>query len=290
MTGLHAAIIMDGNGRWALAWGRSRMAGHEAGAAAVRRTVEAAPDLGIAVLTLFAFSSDNWKRPPREVGALMRLFRSFLAREARRCAERGARIVVIGRRDRLSGGLVRAIESAEAATAGATDFLLRIAIDYSARDAILGAARRIGDIGGQSELPSRELFARLLAEPHDRLPVPDVDLLVRTGGEQRLSDFLLWECAYAELVFTERMWPDFTGEDLAAAVAEFHARERRFGMVPPGPKTSGTEARGGIVGAGPRACPTPVVVPAALRGRAAAAGPPPPRRARGWPARSPRPP
>ena len=225
-AGLHAAIIMDGNGRWALARGRSRMAGHEAGAEAVRRTVEAAPGLGISVLTLFAFSSDNWKRPPAEVGALMRLFRAFLAREARRCAERGVRIVVLGRRDRLPAGLVRAIELAELATAGATAFLLRIAVDYSARDAILAAARRLD---GQGEPLTRELFTRLLAEP---LPVPDVDLLVRTGGEKRLSDFLLWECAYAELVFTERMWPDFGRDDLAAAVAEFHHRERRFGAVP----------------------------------------------------------
>src|SRR5262249_29477919 len=142
MNGLHAAIIMDGNGRWALTRGRSRMAGHEAGVAAVRRTVEAAPDLGIAVLTLFAFSSDNWKRPPEEVGALLRLFRTFLVREARRAAERGARIAVLGRRDRLPGGLVRAIESAEAATARAGPFLLRIAIDYSAPDANLRPAPR----------------------------------------------------------------------------------------------------------------------------------------------------
>jgi undecaprenyl diphosphate synthase len=240
-AGLHAAIIMDGNGRWALARGRPRRAGHEAGAAAVRRTVEAAPDLGIAVLTLFAFSSDNWRRPPDEVGALMRLFRSFLTREARRCAERGVRIAVIGRRDRLPGGLVRAIAAAEEVTAGApqeTSLLLRIAVDYSARDAILRAACRLAE---QGEPPSRELFARLLADPPSppgvlrdpRVPpVPDVDLLVRTGGEQRLSDFLLWECAYAELVFTDRMWPDFGADDLRRAVAEFHARERRFGGVP----------------------------------------------------------
>jgi undecaprenyl diphosphate synthase len=243
-SGLHAAIIMDGNGRWAVAQGRSRRAGHEAGAEAVRRTVEAAPGLGITVLTLFAFSSDNWKRPPAEVLALMRLFRAFLAREARRCAERGVRIVVIGRRDRLPSALVRAIEMAEATTAGAAgaagasrtagtaELLLRIAVDYSARDAILAAARRID---GEEEPPTRELFSRLLAGP---LPVPDVDLLVRTGGEKRLSDFLLWECAYAELVFTERMWPDFGEVDLAAAVAEFHHRERRFGMVPSGPSPS----------------------------------------------------
>jgi len=228
-SGLHAAIIMDGNGRWALARGRARIAGHEAGAAAVRRTVEAAPDLGIGTLTLFAFSSDNWKRPPGEVGALMRLFRSYLASEARKCAEKGVRIAVIGRRDRLTPRLVRAIESAEAATAEATSFLLRIAVDYSARDAILRAARRVN---GHGDALSRELFTRLLAEPQDGgLAVPDVDLLIRTGGEKRLSDFLLWECAYSELVFTDRMWPDFGAADLAAAVREFHARERRFGTV-----------------------------------------------------------
>jgi undecaprenyl diphosphate synthase len=231
-AGLHVAIIMDGNGRWALSRGRARMAGHEAGAAAVRRTVEAAPDLGIGILTLFAFSSDNWKRPPEEVGSLMRLLRRFLAREAARCAERGVRIAVIGRRDRLPAGVVRAIEAAEGATAGAGRFLLRLAVDYSARDAILAAARRVNGHGADL---SREAFARLLGEAHGSQAgagsFPDVDLLVRTGGEQRLSDFLLWECAYAELVFTGRMWPDFGAGDLAAAVAEFHARERRFGMV-----------------------------------------------------------
>jgi undecaprenyl diphosphate synthase len=224
--GIHVGIIMDGNGRWAVARGRPRRAGHEAGASAVRRVVEAAPELGISVLTLFAFSSDNWKRPPEEVSALMRLFRAFLAREARRAAARGVRIVVVGRRDRLPRGLVRAIALAEEITAGARSFLLRIAVDYSARDAILAAAQRLA---ATAEPPSRELFARLLAGP---VPAPDVDLLIRTGGERRLSDFLLWECAYAELVFSERMWPDFSAADLGAAVAELHRRERRFGAVP----------------------------------------------------------
>jgi undecaprenyl diphosphate synthase len=230
--GLHVAIIMDGNGRWALARGRPRRAGHEAGAGAVRRAIEAAPELGVGTLTLFAFSSDNWKRPPDEVGALMRLFRSFLAREAARCAANGVRIAVIGRRDRLPAGVARAIEAAEAATREARRFLLRIAVDYSARDAIVAAARRVN---GHGAALSREDFARLLAEPRDGWagdhPAPDVDLLIRTGGERRLSDFLLWECAYAELVFTDRMWPDFGAGDLAAAIAEFHARERRFGGV-----------------------------------------------------------
>jgi undecaprenyl diphosphate synthase len=227
--GLHVAIIMDGNGRWATSRGRPRTAGHVEGVEAVRRVVEAAGELGIETLTLFAFSSDNWRRPDVEVRALMRLFRSYLTAEAGKCAANGIRISVIGRRDRLSPGLVRVVEEAEAATSAASRFHLRIAVDYSARDAILRAADRLR---GHGEL-SREAFARLLADrPHDGRPVPDVDLLIRTGGEKRLSDFLLWECAYAELVFTDRMWPDFGGADLADAVRDFHRRERRFGTVP----------------------------------------------------------
>ena len=223
-SNLHIAIIMDGNGRWATTRGRPRTAGHIAGAEAVRRTVEAARGLGIGTLTLFAFSSDNWQRPDAEVGALMRLFRRYLTREAERCAADGVRISVIGRRDRLSRELARAIEAAEARTAAGRAGRLRIAIDYSARDAILGAARRLA--GREA---SRESFSRLLAGAEE---IPDVDLLIRTGGEKRLSDFLLWECAYAELVFTERMWPDFGAADLAEAVRELHSRERRFGKVP----------------------------------------------------------
>jgi undecaprenyl diphosphate synthase len=233
-TKLHVAIIMDGNGRWAVSRGRPRTAGHVAGVEAVRRAVEAARDLGVGTLTLFAFSSDNWKRPDMEVRALMRLFRSYLTAESAKCAENGVRISVIGRRDRLPPGLVRVIEEAERATAHADRFLLRIAVDYSARDAILRAAARLR--GGE---PSREAFARLLSDPHEERPVPDVDLLIRTGGEQRLSDFLLWECAYAELVFTDRMWPDFSGVDLADAVREFQRRERRFGAVPVAEKQRG---------------------------------------------------
>jgi undecaprenyl diphosphate synthase len=229
-AGLHVAIIMDGNGRWATAQGRPRTAGHVAGVETVRRVVEAAADLGIGTLTLFAFSSDNWKRPDLEVRALMRLFRSYLTDEAGKCAENGIRITVIGRRDRLTPGLVRVIEEAEARTAAADRFHLRIAVDYSARDAILRAASRLR---GQGDDLSREAFARLLADPphEDGRPVPDVDLLIRTGGEKRLSDFLLWECAYAELTFSERMWPEFTGADLTDAVRDFHRRERRFGKV-----------------------------------------------------------
>jgi undecaprenyl diphosphate synthase len=257
LSGLHAAIIMDGNGRWAVARGKSRTAGHLAGADAVRRTVEAAPDHGIDILTLYAFSSDNWRRPPEEVGALMRLLRRYLMAETGRCVENGVRIQVIGRRDRLASSLVREIESAERATSRGEKLWLRIAVDYSARDAILRAAWRLqagqlpgdaahpgsqGDPGSQGASPegrpqrpgapiSREEFSRLVAEcPEER--AHDVDLLIRTGGEKRLSDFLLWECAYAELIFTERMWPDFGAADLEAAVLEFRHRERRFGTVP----------------------------------------------------------
>ena len=199
-TSLHVAIIMDGNGRWATRRGLPRAAGHRAGADAVRRVVEAAPDLGITALTLYAFSADNWKRPPGEVAILMRLFARHLHTETPRLAAEGARLTIVGRRDRLPAPLVAAIEAAEAATAAGSRLHLRIAIDYSARAAI-----RAGAI------------------------LPDVDLLIRTAGEQRLSDFLLWECAYAELWFTDRMWPDFGAADLAVAVRDFAARERRFG-------------------------------------------------------------
>jgi undecaprenyl diphosphate synthase len=228
-TGLHIAIIMDGNGRWAALRGRPRTAGHRAGAEAGRRVVEAAPDLGISTLTLFAFSSDNWQRPAREVRELMRLFRDYLLAEMNTCIKNGVRLSVIGRRDRLPLAVRAAIETAAAITANGQTLHLRLAVDYSARDAILRAAFRLN----QTREVSRERFAQLLGEAnHADAASPDVDLLIRTGGEQRLSDFLLWESAYAELYFTKRMWPDFGAEDLAAAVAEFQARDRRFGRVP----------------------------------------------------------
>ena len=222
----HVAIIMDGNGRWARARGLPRSAGHSKGARTVNTIVQSAPAAGVNILTLYAFSSDNWQRPEREVAALMQLFHRYLRRETSTCVERGVRLRIIGRRDRLSPDLLRAIENAEEATAHGTTLTLRIAIDYSARDAIVRAASRIAT----SPNACRQSFAKALA--HDNCesePVPDVDLLIRTGGEQRLSDFLLWECAYAELVFSTRMWPDFTTTDLADAVREFQGRERRFG-------------------------------------------------------------
>jgi undecaprenyl diphosphate synthase len=199
-TSFHVAIIMDGNGRWATRRGLPRAAGHRAGVEAVRRIVRAAPNVGITALTLYAFSSDNWSRPPAEVTALMRLFARYLHREIPELVAQSARLSIIGRRDRLPAALVNAIVDAEQATSGGTRIDLRIAVDYSARAAI-----RSGTL------------------------LPDVDLLIRAGGEQRLSDFLLWECAYAELWFTDTMWPDFTATELAGAMRDFRARDRRFG-------------------------------------------------------------
>jgi len=225
---LHAAIIMDGNGRWALARGLPRLAGHRAGAEALRRTVEAAPGLGIGILTLFAFSSDNWRRPPEEVAGLMQLLAAHLRSEAARCLENGVRIEVIGRRDRLGGELPAAIAHAESVTAAGERLQLRIAVDYSGRDAIAEAVRHAAHAG----LVCRECLEEQLGPP--------VDLLVRTGGEQRLSDFLLWECAYAELIFSRRMWPDFNASDLDAALRQFDTRQRRFGAIPPLPAVPAT--------------------------------------------------
>jgi undecaprenyl diphosphate synthase len=226
--GLHLAVIMDGNGHWATAHGLTRSAGHEAGLRTARAIVEAAVREGVGTLTLYAFSSDNWKRPTAEVTALMRLFRRALLGEAKRCLENGVRLTILGRRDRLPSSLRHTVEQVEAVTSSGSRMHLRVAVDYSARDAILrAAAAHVGELRG------REEFSALLARmDHDQLPARDVDLLVRTGGEQRLSDFLLWECAYAELLFVRKMWPEFTAEDLAEALADFRGRNRRFGLAP----------------------------------------------------------
>jgi undecaprenyl diphosphate synthase len=211
---------MDGNGRWAQARGLARMAGHVAGAAAVRRVVPFAPRLGIGTLTLFAFSADNWQRSCAETSGILEVVGEYLREEAPRLADRDIRARVIGRRDRLTPQLLDAIEAAERATEGGRTMALQIALDYSGRDAILAAARRLGE-----RAATREEFVRELGAGGD------ADLLVRSGGELRLSDFMLWECAYAELVFMRTLWPDFDGGALFAAVAEFHRRNRRFGAV-----------------------------------------------------------
>ena len=228
-SGIHVAIIMDGNGRWANARGRPRTAGHIAGARVVRKIVEAAPGCGIGMLTLYAFSADNWARPSREVALLMRLFRRYLVAETDRCVTNDVRMRIIGRRDRIPAELLRAIKVAEEATKDGKTLDLRIAVDYSARDAMVRASELLR---GSERVTRADLTRAMSKVYHWDGECPDVDLLIRTGGEQRLSDFLLWECAYAELYFTDRRWPDFTATDLEHAVKEFHSRERRFGTVP----------------------------------------------------------
>jgi undecaprenyl diphosphate synthase len=224
-AGLHVAIIMDGNGRWAARRNLPRVAGHRAGVAAVRRIVEHAPDVGIRCLTVYAFSSDNWRRPPAEVRSIFWLLRAFLRLERERLSQAGARLEVIGRRDRIPGLLLREIDQAISATASGRNLLLRVAIDYSSRDAIMRAAN--GHLYGHSAEQRQEMVNQELSGESG-----EVDLLIRTGGEKRLSDFLLWECAYAELWFTDLMWPEFETSDLDAALKDFRGRERRFGGVP----------------------------------------------------------
>jgi undecaprenyl diphosphate synthase len=226
MSGLHVAVIMDGNGRWAEARGLPRLSGHRQGAEALRRLVEAAPHEGIGTLTVYAFSADNWKRPRTEIEGLLRLFLAYLVQERHALAKSGVRMTVIGRRDRLPPRLVRAIEETEAATEDQSQLHLRLAVDYSSRDAVAYAATAALATGPIC----RERLAEHMGSGRGLpAPVMDVDLLIRTGGEQRLSDFLLWECAYAELWFTSVMWPEFTHTHLAAALQAFRNRERRFG-------------------------------------------------------------
>jgi undecaprenyl diphosphate synthase len=230
-NGLHVAIIMDGNGRWATARGLPRIAGHRAGVAAVRRTVERAPEIGIATLTVYAFSADNWRRPAREVQAVLSLIAAYLRIESERLRRSGVRLEVIGRRDRLPKLLLREIEKAEWATHAGHQLRLRVAVDYSAREAIVRAAVQACESTTQAGEDCVKEMNRALTRVFENQSA-DVDLLIRTGGEKRLSDFLLWESAYAELYFTERMWPDFGPDDLDAAIEEFARRERRFGGVP----------------------------------------------------------
>ena len=223
---LHVAIISDGNGRWANSKGLPRSAGHRAGAETARRIIEAAPRLGIQTLTLFALSAANWKRPDVEVQGILRLLHEYLLTETTHCIDEGVRLSIIGRRDRLPATLRQAVVDSEAATARGKRLHLRLAVDYSAREAIYHAACRFYKV---TEL-SPESFSNVLAEVL-RGGSTEVDLLIRTGGEQRLSDFLLWECAFAEFVFLQKRWPDFTAEDLEAAVMEFNRRERTRGAL-----------------------------------------------------------
>lgn len=225
---LHVAVAMDGNGRWATARGWARSRGHQAGVGAVRRVVRAAPRLGITALTLYAFSSDNWRRAPAEVAALHALLRNYLVREREALVRAGVRCSVIGRRDRLAPELLAAIVAAEAATADGRRLHLRLAIDYSARAEIARAAAAAAARWTLGLPPARDLMQRLIAGALEGDAGP-VDLLIRSGGERRLSDFLLWEAAYAELYFTRTLWPEFGARQLRRALAEFSRRERRWG-------------------------------------------------------------
>jgi undecaprenyl diphosphate synthase len=224
---LHVAIISDGNGRWATSRGLPRSAGHRAGAQTARRIIAAAPGLGIQTLTLFALSSANWKRPPAEVAGILRLLHEYLLTETSNCIVEGVRLSIIGRRDRMPATLRDAIADSEAVTANGTRLHLRLAVDYSARETIFHAACRFYKVTKLSP----DSFGDVLSEVV-RGGSTDVDLLIRTGGEQRLSDFLLWECAFAEFVFLPKRWPDFTAADLEAAVQEFGHRERTRGALP----------------------------------------------------------
>ena len=225
---MHVAIIMDGNGRWATQRGLPRTAGHVEGAKAVRGAVEAAARAGVDTLTMYAFSAANWARPAAEVAALMRLFGQYLFTETRRCVEQSIRLNVIGRRDRLSDSLLRSIEQCERMSASCSGMHLRIAVDYSSQYSILQAARRAA---GDPHLDT-EGFRRLLQEvDHCTHSAGEVDLLIRTGSERRLSDFLLWECAYAELHFADCLWPDFDEARFHQALRDFAGRQRRFGAL-----------------------------------------------------------
>jgi undecaprenyl diphosphate synthase len=225
---MHIAIIMDGNGRWALQRGFLRREGHLAGAEAVERIVQAAARLQVGTLTLYAMSSDNWQRPPEEVRGLLELLRRYLSSQTRRCIEHAIRLNVIGRRDRLEPSLCSAIEWSEQATSQCPGMHLRLAVDYSSQHTLMSVSERLA----HAPTASREAFLQALASVNHSSPAaPEVDLLIRTGGEQRLSDFLLWESAYAELYFTDCLWPDFNEQSLRRALSEFAHRERRFGKL-----------------------------------------------------------
>jgi undecaprenyl diphosphate synthase len=228
---VHVGIIMDGNGRWAQARGLPRVEGHRQGAEAVRRAVKASVDLGVRYLTLYGFSNENWKRPEVEVSALMGLLRLYLRREIDELDQRGVRIRFIGQRQRLAADIVSLIEEAEARTHGNTKLTLIVALSYGARQEISEAVRAIAIKAAAGELDPASIDENLVADHLETAGIPDPDLMIRTSGEQRFSNFLLWQLAYSELVFTDTLWPDFYQSDLEEAINEFHRRERRYGAT-----------------------------------------------------------
>ncbi len=226
---VHVAIIMDGNGRWSAARGLPRIAGHRTGAEAVRRAVKAAAELGIAYLTLFGFSSENWKRPLPEIDGLMGLLRHYLRGEIAEIHRNGVRLRVIGQRARLAADIVTLIENGEALTRDNTGLQLTIALSYGGRDEIAAAARALARQAAAGALDPEAIDELAVGENLLTAGMPDPDLVIRTSGEQRISNFLLWQTAYAEFIFTETLWPDFAKSDLEKAVRDFHGRDRRYG-------------------------------------------------------------
>ena len=227
----HVAIIMDGNGRWAKARGLPRTAGHRRGADSVRRVVASAGELGIPFLTLFGFSAENWKRPVEEVDDLMGLLRRYLQGEIAKLHENGVKLRVIGERDRLPRDVVRLIEEAEIMTKENDRLNLTVALSYGGRQEILGAVRRIADQVRTGALNPQDVDEDTFSAQLLTAGIPDPDLVIRTSGEQRVSNFLLWQSAYSELVFVDRLWPDFSKDDFAHAVREFQQRDRRYGAA-----------------------------------------------------------
>ncbi|RMH41088.1 MAG: di-trans,poly-cis-decaprenylcistransferase [Alphaproteobacteria bacterium] len=227
----HVAIIMDGNGRWAQLRGRPRLFGHQAGARRVREIVRACPDLGVRYLTIFAFSTENWKRTQTEVAGLMRLFRRYIEKEARDLLESGVRVRFIGDRVRLEPRLVALMDFLEELTAENDRVHLTIALNYGGRDEVTRAARRLAHEVAAGRIDPDEVTAETLARFLDTCLLPDPDLVIRTSGEARISNFLLWQSAYAEYEFVDTLWPDFTAEEFAEIIARFGERERRFGGV-----------------------------------------------------------
>ncbi len=229
ITPVHVAIIMDGNGRWAQARGKKRSAGHRAGAEAVRRTLESAIENDIKYLTLFSFSSENWSRPKSEIADLMGLLRLYLKKEVSTLCEKGIRLRVIGDRSKLAHDIVEAIEDAEQKTISNTRMTLVLALSYGSRDEMVMAAKGLAAKVAAGTMSPDEIDINAFNNELYTRDIPDPDLLIRTSGEQRISNFLLWQLAYTEFVFIEKHWPDFDAEDLAAAIKEFGRRERRFG-------------------------------------------------------------
>jgi len=232
----HVAIIMDGNGRWATSKGLTRQIGHERGVEALRRTVRAAGDLGVKHLTVYAFSTENWRRPAREINFLFSLLRNYVRQDLKRLNSEGVKITMIGRKDNLPPDVANLIQEAEDTTAENTDFYLNIGFNYGGREEILQAVRKaaagLSDGSFKSEDISEDVFSKLLYTGGQ----PDPDILIRTSGERRISNFLLWQAAYAELIFMDLYWPDFTHEDLARAIEIYQSRDRRFGAVKAGPE------------------------------------------------------